>query len=101
MTPAEGVEAFEKVLTLASVGHAVNSTAALQSRIDAWSMPEESKRLDMTKKSATQVVRSDLSTTYIAPQNETQQSIIDIFQKILGISGIGIQDDFWKWAGTP
>ncbi|MFU2107363.1 amino acid adenylation domain-containing protein [Paenibacillus larvae] len=99
MTPAEGVEAFEKVLTLASVGHAVNSTAALQSRIDAWSMPEESKRLDMTKKSATQVVRSDLSTTYIAPQNETQQSIIDIFQKILGISGIGIQDDFLEMGG--
>ncbi|MDT2276534.1 condensation domain-containing protein [Paenibacillus larvae] len=44
-------------------------------------------------------MRSDLSTTYIAPQNETQQSIIDIFQKILGISGIGIQDDFLEMGG--
>lgn len=99
MTPVEGVEAFEKVLAWTSAGQVVNSTAALQPRIDAWSTPEESKQADPAKKTSTVVVRSDLSTPYAAAQNETQQAIINIFEQILGISGIGIQDDFLELGG--
>lgn len=36
---------------------------------------------------------------YVAPQNETEQALCDAFEKALGISQIGIHDDFFHLGG--
>jgi len=43
--------------------------------------------------------RSALSQTYIAPRNQLEQTLADIWQKFLGIEKIGIHDDFFELGG--
>ncbi|NIM15676.1 MAG: acyltransferase domain-containing protein [Candidatus Aminicenantes bacterium] len=43
--------------------------------------------------------RPDLTSEYVAPQNETQQSLARIWQTLFGIEKIGIQDDFFELGG--
>jgi amino acid adenylation domain-containing protein len=38
--------------------------------------------------------RPDLSTTYIAPRNPVEETIVKVWQEFLGIENIGIKDDF-------
>ncbi|RQO65143.1 hypothetical protein DBR43_30260, partial [Pedobacter sp. KBW06] len=37
---------------------------------------------------------------YVAPQNETQTGICNIWQEVLGISNVGIDDDFFQVGGN-
>jgi acyl carrier protein len=41
-----------------------------------------------------------LQTAYVAPQNETQQQIADLWQRFLGIEKIGIHDNFVELGGN-
>jgi acyl transferase domain-containing protein len=43
--------------------------------------------------------RPNLETDYVSPQNETQQQIVTLCQKLLGIEKIGINDDFFDLGG--
>lgn len=40
-----------------------------------------------------------LSSTYIAPQNELEQALAEIWQELLGIEKIGINDNFFELGG--
>ncbi|MCL9779888.1 acyltransferase domain-containing protein [Vibrio sp. S4M6] len=44
--------------------------------------------------------RPELSVEYIAPENEVEQEIVSIWQSVLGISGIGIDDNFVELGGN-
>lgn len=44
--------------------------------------------------------RPHLSIDYVAPQNSTEQTVADIWQDILGISNIGIHDNFFDLGGS-
>jgi acyl carrier protein len=44
--------------------------------------------------------RPELSNEYIAPGNELERSITKIWQNILGIEKVGIQDNFFEIGGT-
>ena len=43
--------------------------------------------------------RPDLSTPYVAPIEEMHERLIDIWGELLGIKGIGIEDDFFELGG--
>ncbi|MBD8496924.1 non-ribosomal peptide synthetase/type I polyketide synthase [Paenibacillus arenosi] len=99
MTPAEGVDAFERVLACISASQIVNSTADLQSRIDAWSSPKASSRSEEQEQSFKLTERPEMSVLYEVPRNETEQAIAKIFQHIVRIHEIGIHDDFLELGG--
>ena len=42
--------------------------------------------------------RPELSNRYTAPTNETEEKIVEIWEKILGYKGIGIEDNFLSLA---
>ena len=42
---------------------------------------------------------SDRRTVYAAPENELQEKIVRAYEKVLGVSGIGIDDDFFSLGG--
>ena len=44
--------------------------------------------------------RPELSNEYIAPGNELERSITKIWQNVLGIEKVGIQDNFFEIGGT-
>src|SRR6185369_776542 len=97
----EGAEAFNRIL----------STTWLQvvvSRRDFQHEVEWHKRLKIDEaltvlkerqsdKSAHE--RPRLSSTYEAPTNELEKGIVDIWEGLLGISGLGIYDNFFELGG--
>ncbi len=44
-------------------------------------------------------LRPKVGTEYLAPQNELQESIADVWQKVLGIDKVGINDNFFDLGG--
>lgn len=43
--------------------------------------------------------RPDLETTYLAPRNETEDQVADIWQQLLGIDRVGVEDNFFDLRG--
>jgi natural product biosynthesis luciferase-like monooxygenase protein/amino acid adenylation domain-containing protein len=41
----------------------------------------------------------DIGMNYVAPTNPTEQKIVDIWEDILGVSGVGIEDNFFELGG--
>jgi acyl carrier protein len=86
---------------MASIPQLVISTGNLQKRIEQWvaleSLPDtkSSKKRELSLKHA----RPDVSVAYVAPRNENEQEVAEIWQQLLGIQRIGIHDDYFELGG--
>ncbi|MCB9100062.1 MAG: SDR family NAD(P)-dependent oxidoreductase [Anaerolineales bacterium] len=105
LTPTEGIETFTRILA-ASMGsgrQVVVSTGDLEARINQW-VKQVAARSDRASATRTQGLssqaRSGLQSTYVAPRNEIEQKIADIWQELLGVEQIGIHDDFFDLGGN-
>jgi acyl transferase domain-containing protein/acyl carrier protein len=101
MTREEGVEAFQRVLSVDSLTQIVVSTGDLATRIDQWIrlIPVLN-----TEKSADLNVFSDhprpnLQNPYVAPTTACEQAIADVWREVLGIAQVGIHDNFFGLGG--
>ncbi|MBW4602158.1 MAG: SDR family NAD(P)-dependent oxidoreductase [Calothrix sp. FI2-JRJ7] len=92
----EGVEVFERVLSLNKVNQIVVSTTDLQARIEQWTQPKEFLNKE---KSQQFYARPNLDNNFVAPRNEIEQKIATIWQEVLGIEKIGIYDNFLEIGG--
>jgi acyl transferase domain-containing protein/acyl carrier protein len=101
ITPKEGVKAFQRILSLSKVNQVVVSTGDLQARIDQWVKLESLASKAVTEKidSSSRHSRPDLQNTYVAPRNEIEQTLANIWQELLGIEQVGIQDNFLELGG--
>lgn len=110
MTPDEGVQVFNQIMSMPVDQHVVVSTADLEARFNRWvrlisdghtglesvgGMIEKEQAIGSTAK----YPRPDLQTPYEPPQDDLQASIVQTWQKILGIDPIGIHDDFFELGG--
>jgi amino acid adenylation domain-containing protein len=43
--------------------------------------------------------RPEMSNIFVAPRNEIEQQIAEVWQSVLGIEAIGAHDDFWELGG--
>ncbi len=99
ITPEEGVDIFERVL--AACGDAAQiivSTTDLQGRLKQW-VAHEQDGASLAEKAITLHARPNLLTSYVAPRNEIEQQIANIWQTLLGIETIGIHDNFFELGG--
>ncbi|MEQ9237079.1 SDR family NAD(P)-dependent oxidoreductase [Coleofasciculus sp. E2-BRE-01] len=97
MTPEEGLEVFKRVLSLDTVTQVVTSTVDLNARIEQWTKGKSVE--DNQINSPSLYSRPSLPSTYIAPRNEVEQTLANIWQEILGIEQIGIYDNFLELGG--
>src|SRR5262249_14619517 len=101
ITPKEGIEVFQRIISMRTAGQVVISTWDLPSRIRRWivleSSPAEQPQARLGPGSEHD--RPNLKTAYAAPRNELEQSIAGIWQNLLGIEQIGIHDDFFELGG--
>jgi acyl carrier protein len=101
ITLREGVQALELVLAQDACARLVVSTADLKSRVDRW-IKREFLRVPDTgggKESLSLHPRPALQNSYVAPRDEVEQTVADIWQKLLGIDEVGVYDSLFDLGG--
>ena len=101
ITPVEGVDAFGRILSCGDFGQLVVSTVDLQARLDQWVTRESIRESSESKEEEviTFHARPNLLTPYVAPRNEVERTLTDIWQKLVGIDQVGVYDNFFELGG--
>ena len=98
--PAEGIEAFNRVLSTHLPQVLVSTRDFLlllqESRQKTKSMREVFEQANLEKSSHP---RPNLGTLYVAPRNEVEQTIADVWQEVLGIDVLGVNDAYLEVGG--
>ncbi|MBN3951428.1 MAG: SDR family NAD(P)-dependent oxidoreductase [Nostoc sp. NMS7] len=99
----EAVDAFSRILEN-SLSQVVVSTQDLQAVIDETNNFLVSSSLSQQSEnnrqlSATRHPRPLQGNTYVAPRNQIEQKIVDIWQELIGIEKVGIYDNFFELGG--
>ncbi|MGB8507519.1 MAG: SDR family NAD(P)-dependent oxidoreductase, partial [Pyrinomonadaceae bacterium] len=101
MTPAEGAEVFERILSLDPVPQIVVSTGSLDARLAQWVNTDlaEDETTSKGQSAISWHSRPDLNNAFSAPRNELEATIVRVWQELLGIEQIGIHDNFFELGG--
>lgn len=101
MTAEEGTETFRRVISSGNMNQAVISTSDLQERINQWIKLQSLKTERKAESEALLPVhtRPELSSSFIAPRNELESTLADIWCELLGIERVGIEDNFFELGG--
>ncbi|AFZ28246.1 polyketide synthase family protein (plasmid) [Cylindrospermum stagnale PCC 7417] len=100
LLPSEGADVFMRILN-SSFPQVTVSTEDLTTRIklnDSFSKISF-ESLEKVTISKTAHPRPELSNVYVAPHNELEQTISEIWQQQLGIEKVGIYDNFFELGG--
>ncbi|ACC81526.1 type I polyketide synthase [Nostoc punctiforme] len=102
LNPQEGIKIFQYIFSQPDVNQWVVSTGNLQARIDQWiQLKILGNRKDLKSASSiTHHARPNLRNAYIAPSNEIEKCLVNIWQDLLGIEPIGIEDNFFELGGN-
>ena len=98
---SEGVDVFNRILG-STLPQVVVSTQDLEVRaelVNALTAQHAREGADEINLPQAIHPRPELSTTYVPPTNETEQTLADIWGKLLGIQRIGIHDSFFELGG--
>ena len=105
LAPAEVWQATERILTRNMSGQIIVSKGDLLARHRKWihATPHQAATVQKVDKTATadgqSYSRPQLSTPYVAPRNEVEESIVAIWKDLLGLNKIGIDDSFFDLGG--
>ncbi|MFN6470955.1 MAG: beta-ketoacyl synthase N-terminal-like domain-containing protein [Nostoc sp. SerVER01] len=101
ITPAEAIEVFKRILSLEQPTQIVVSTVDNQAgsnyvfHLDYLANSKSANQLDSSPRHS----RPQLSNSYLAPTNELEKQITEIWQEVLGITEVGIYDNFYELGG--
>ncbi|WP_375452849.1 beta-ketoacyl synthase N-terminal-like domain-containing protein [uncultured Nostoc sp.] len=109
ITETESIEVFKRVFSLAEGTQVVVSTLDIKARCeyasrilgdrtfngDSITNAKFSNQLD----SSSRYSRPNLSNSYVAPTNELEKQIVEIWQEVLAITEVGIYDNFYELGG--
>jgi len=106
ITPEEVIEVFRRAWSLETVSQLAVSTVDLRERLRREEykeveneQAEEKEKTGVKKSRIESHSRPSLATAYVAPRNETERTITEMFETLLGISPIGVNDDFFEIGG--
>jgi NAD(P)-dependent dehydrogenase (short-subunit alcohol dehydrogenase family)/acyl carrier protein len=101
LTPAEGAEAFRRILERRNAPRVVISTGDLEARIERWIRLESAAvtAVESAEPLPASHARPELKTAYAKPDTLLEQMVADVWQAILGISEVGIRDNFFEMGG--
>ncbi|MEH2158022.1 type I polyketide synthase [Nostoc sp.] len=101
ITPTETVEVFKRIFSLDKATQVVVSTVDLKARcertFDLDSLPDSKSASQID--SSSRYFRPNLNNSYLAPTNELEKQITEIWQEVLGVGEIGIYDNFYELGG--
>ncbi|BAZ20918.1 beta-ketoacyl synthase [Kalymmatonema gypsitolerans NIES-4073] len=101
ITATETVEVFKRIFSLKKGTQLIVSTVDINARkkhifnFDSLASSKSSNQLD----SSSRYSRPNLSNSYVAPTNELEKQVTEIWQEVLGIAEVGIYDNFYELGG--
>ncbi|MBD2435871.1 type I polyketide synthase [Nostoc sp. FACHB-110] len=100
MTAAEGIEVFNCILANINLPQIIVSTQDLISQIQPQKS-DKSLEQQLAQINQTRVTypRPNLDNIYVAPRNEIEINLAEIWQQLLGINQIGVHDNFFELGG--
>lgn len=101
--PTEGVDVFSRILAN-SLPQVIVSTQDLQAGIQqlnriVLSSYFSQKPVNSIQEFASRHSRTLQENTYVAPRNEIEQTIANIWEELIGIEKVGIHDNFFELGG--
>jgi acyl transferase domain-containing protein/thioesterase domain-containing protein len=99
--PGEGVDAFDRILASGIDGHVLASSVDLP----RWSASLERKRASASLggsgqgEETTGFARPDLGTSFVGPRTDLERDLCDMWTQLLGVTDIGVHDDFFELGG--
>jgi amino acid adenylation domain-containing protein len=101
VTPGEGQQAFQRILSSTKANLYVQTAGDLQTRINRWIKLEtlEEEAISREDEKSDLYPRPQLLTPYVPPAAGSQQVIAGIWRKLFGFDKIGIRDDFFELGG--
>ena len=99
--PTEIIEAFKRILCLEKGTQILVSTVDINTRINqkfnltSLANSKSSNQFDLSARYS----RPNVSNSYVAPTNELEKQITEIWQEVLGIAEVGIYDNFYELGG--
>ncbi|WP_414582658.1 SDR family NAD(P)-dependent oxidoreductase [Scytonema sp. PCC 10023] len=101
LTPQEGINAFERILFWNKFNQILVSPGSLQATIEKWGKPKFlQEKADYQKVNvSSRHSRPNLKNAYVAPSNDVECKLAEIFQELLGIEQVGIHDNFFELGG--
>jgi acyl transferase domain-containing protein/acyl carrier protein len=94
MTPEESEEAFRRIVSMSDGGQIAVGTGDLPARIAIYV-----KRDTGPDAPASKHPRPAIKSTYVAPANDAERVVAEIWQQILGIDNVGRNDNFFDLGG--
>ncbi len=99
LSPAQGVEALERALR-ASIAQVAVSRQDFQTRIEeSWAARSLEEEL-ATPEVREVHTRPALSSAFVAPRNEMEEKIAAVWQGVLGLDQVGVNDNFFDLGGN-
>ncbi|HEV8267888.1 MAG TPA: polyketide synthase dehydratase domain-containing protein, partial [Thermoanaerobaculia bacterium] len=102
MLPAEGVEAFDRILSTRVAGHVIASSVDLPAwlaQVDEQARPAASSASPGTEDDDAGFARPNLAAELVAPRNEVERTLASMWREVLGLKQVGIHDDFFELGG--
>jgi len=99
LTPAEGGDVFRRILAHRNASRVVISTGDLESRMERWVRLQAAALQTGPTDTPVAHERPELKTAYVKPRTTVEQTVADLWQAILGISTLGVHDNFIELGG--
>ncbi|MFD5738066.1 SDR family NAD(P)-dependent oxidoreductase, partial [Streptomyces sioyaensis] len=97
MSTAEGLWALDTILTGVSESQIIVSPAELSALFEnAFSLEQGAA----TEPRSAAHERPDILTEFVTPRSDTERAICEVWQELLGIEKVGIQDSFFDLGGN-
>lgn len=100
ITPQAGAEVFERIINGLHIPQVIVSTLDLQSRLSQTQQDLVAQPFTFTAPVKTsRFPRPALPTAFRPPESELETSIAEIWQSLLGIDAIGMDDNLFELGG--
>lgn len=100
--PTEGQEAFGRILQGCFTPQVIVSTKDLTAAIEQANYLEQAGIKDTVEDATASKEshpRPDLENEYVSPKSDIEKKLAELWQEVLGIDKVGIQDDFFALGG--
>ncbi|AZK48521.1 type I polyketide synthase [Paenibacillus lentus] len=98
ITPAEAPMLFNYVYAPCDSHQIIVSTGNLQARIDQWIY--HAGRKQENNRTTTTYERPDLTSAYVAPRNQIEKAIAEVWKQFFRMDQVGIHDNFFDLGAS-